>query len=198
MSSNHPFLTIPGLASSGPGHWQTRWEELYPHHFSRIEQQSWDLPDREEWIEAMQQRVRVLSHPVILVAHSMGCITVAHWAARYASPWVKGALLVAPADVEQSKRLNFVRGFCPIPQQPLPFPSLVVASTNDRYATLDRAALWAEKWGSKFVNIGALGHINVQSDLGDWPEGLNFLKQVSTGWTGVNSGLEPQITLPGW
>jgi predicted alpha/beta hydrolase family esterase len=183
---NTHFLTVPGLAGSGPQHWQTIWEVQEPALFSRIEQDSWDWPNREDWVERLQEQISRLSSPVVLVAHSLGCITVVHWAAKYASPWIKGALLVAPADAELSKRLNFVEGFTPIPVVPLPFQSIVVASTNDIYATIKRSQFWAEAWGSEFVNLGKKGHINAVSRLGDWPEGKAILQQlVSTEAVGI-------------
>jgi len=178
FTMNTRFLTVPGLAGSGPQHWQTIWEVQQPDLFSRIEQDNWDWPNREDWVERMQQQISTLTSPAILVAHSLGCITVAHWAAKYASPWIEGALLVAPADAELSKRLNFVEGFIPIPFSPLPFKSIVVASTNDIYASIKRSQFFADAWGSEFINLGKKGHINAVSKLGDWPEGKNILKQL--------------------
>lgn len=107
---SYPFLTIPGLASSGPQHWQSIWEQQYPQYFGRIEQDNWDWPVKTEWVGRLQEEISRLNGPAYLVAHSMGCMTVAHWAQEYSSGYIKGALLVAPADVELSKRLNFVVG----------------------------------------------------------------------------------------
>lgn len=113
------FLTVPGLASSGPQHWQTIWEEQHPQVFSRVRQENWDWPEKEDWVAQLQKQISELTQPTILVAHSLGCMTVAHWAQEHSSEWIKGALLVAPADAELSKRLNFVVGFTPIPIRPL-------------------------------------------------------------------------------
>ena len=170
------FLTVPGLASSGPNHWQTIWEVQYPHLFSRVEQVNWDWPVKDEWVTKLQERISKLNQPTILVAHSLGCITVAHWAQEYTSEHIKGAFLVAPADADLSKRLNFVIGFTPIPTQKLPFKSMVVASTNDIYATINRSETFARNWGSEFINIGKKGHINAVSGLGDWSEGKQILE----------------------
>jgi predicted alpha/beta hydrolase family esterase len=105
------FLTVPGLASSGPQHWQTIWENQYPHLFSRVQQENWDWPVKVDWVAQLQKQISELTVPTVLVAHSLGCITVAHWAQEHFSEYIKGALLVAPADAELSKRLNFVVGF---------------------------------------------------------------------------------------
>ncbi|WP_165372179.1 RBBP9/YdeN family alpha/beta hydrolase [Emticicia agri] len=185
LSSNINFLTIPGLASSGPKHWQTIWEKQYPYLFERVEQDNWDLPVCTAWVEKLQNYVEQLTQPTVLVAHSMGCLTVAHWSQQYYSPLVKGALLVAPADAEYSERLNFVEGFNPIPAKPLPFDSVVVASTNDIYATIERSEYFANTWGSTFLNIGAKGHINASSGFGEWKEGKVILNQF------VNMLIEP-------
>jgi predicted alpha/beta hydrolase family esterase len=172
------FLTVPGLASSGPQHWQTIWEEQDPDHFRRVEQINWDWPVKEDWVSRLHVEISVLTEPTVLIAHSLGCITVAHWAQKHTSPWVKGVLFVAPADADMSKRLAFVVGFSPIPQTKLPFKSIVVASTNDIYAKLDRSKKFAEDWGSEFVNLGKKGHINAVSGLGDWEEGKEILKKL--------------------
>lgn len=174
------FLTVPGLASSGPQHWQTIWENQYPHLFTRVEQENWDWPVKNDWVEKLQESISVLTSPTILVAHSLGCITVAHWANEYASANIAGALLVAPADAELSKRLNFVIGFTPIPVRQFSFRSIVVASTNDIYATISRSKMFASNWGSEFVNIGKKGHINAVSGLNDWAEGKEILERLGS------------------
>ena len=179
---SYTFLTVPGLASSGPQHWQSIWESQYPQYFSRIEQDNWDWPVKTEWVGRLQEQISRLSGPAYLVAHSMGCITVAHWAQEHFSEFIEGALLVAPADAELSKRLNFVVGFNPIPVTKLPFKSMVVASSNDIYASAERSAKFASDWGSGFINLGRKGHINAVSGLGDWTEGKNILQDFS----GVN------------
>lgn len=175
LSSNINFLTIPGLASSGAKHWQTIWEKQHPYLFNRVEQDNWDLPVLSAWVEKLQSYIENLRQPTVLVAHSLGCLTVAHWAQQYDSPLVKGALLVAPADAEYAERLSFVEGFNPIPVTALPFESVVVASTNDIYASIERSEYFANNWGSTFLNIGAQGHINASSGFGEWKEGKVIL-----------------------
>jgi len=173
------FLTVPGLASSGPQHWQTIWEKQYPDCFSRVQQQNWDWPVKEEWVGQLQSEINNLTGPTVLIGHSLGCITIAHWAQQFASGHIKGALLVAPADAEMSKRLNFVIGFTPIPVKPFDFKSVVVASTNDIYATISRSKAFAGSWGSDFINVGRKGHINAVSGLEDWKEGKEILESLS-------------------
>ncbi|NIJ55818.1 RBBP9/YdeN family alpha/beta hydrolase [Dyadobacter arcticus] len=174
------FLTVPGLASSGPQHWQTIWEKQYPQLFSRVQQVNWDWPVKEEWVSQLQKQISELEEPTILIAHSLGCITVAHWAQEHSSELIKGALLVAPADAELSKRLNFVVNFTPIPVWSFPFESIVVASTNDIYASISRSKVFASNWGSEFINIGKKGHINAVSGLEDWQEGKEILGQLGS------------------
>jgi predicted alpha/beta hydrolase family esterase len=173
------FLSVPGLAGSGPTHWQTIWEKQYPGSFRRAEQENWDWPVMEVWVDKLNEYIQNSEKSVILVAHSLGCITVAHWANKYSSPKVSGALLVAPADADLSKRLSFVEGFAPIPLKKLQFKSVVVASTNDIYASIDRSKAFAEFWGSEFVNVGKKGHINAVSGLEDWSAGKDLLSNLS-------------------
>ncbi len=174
------YLTVPGLAGSGPAHWQSIWEMHHPETFQRVEQGNWDWPDKTSWVARLEETIQQQQGPVVLIAHSLGCITVVHWSDKCYSEKVAGALLVAPADAELSKRLSFVEGFSPIPVAKLPFPSVVIASTNDRYMSIKRAAHFAGCWDSEFINIGNKGHINAVSGLGDWDEGKQYLNRLST------------------
>lgn len=177
MQNNTRFFIMPGLGNSGPGHWQTYFERQSPA-FTRIEQREWDAPDRAEWVATIEQALagEDLSQ-VVLIGHSLGCTTIAHWANTYGHR-LKGALLVAPSDVETPQYATFpTTGFGPMPLHRLPFPSKVVASTNDPWVSLDRARLFAEAWGSELVVIGEAGHINAASGHGDWPAGLALLQE---------------------
>jgi predicted alpha/beta hydrolase family esterase/EAL domain-containing protein (putative c-di-GMP-specific phosphodiesterase class I) len=166
-------IIVPGLDDSGPEHWQTLWGAAHPT-YQRVRQRDWRNPQVDDWVEALDREIRRAPHPPILVGHSLGCITIAEWAQRCWSD-IRGALLVAPADVD---RLPF---FDKTPLWPLPFPSLLVASENDPYLTLERARLFARHWGSRLVNLGPAGHINVESGFGPWPAGEALLDELRTG-----------------
>jgi predicted alpha/beta hydrolase family esterase len=171
-------LIIPGLGGSGPEHWQTRWEALYPRHV-RVEQRDWDRPRREAWLAALDAALAAAEKPVVLAAHSLGCVLVAHAASRPSADGVAAALLVAPADVDSPARTPpETRDFAPLPLRPLPFPATVVASQDDPYVTLERAQAFAEAWGATFVDAGRRGHLNAASGLGDWPEGHSHLEAL--------------------
>jgi predicted alpha/beta hydrolase family esterase len=91
---------------------------------------------------------------------------------------VRGALLVAPSDLEAPLYPAGMDGFIPLPLDPLPFPTIVVASTNDEWVTLERATFFADEWGSRLVNVGDRGHVNSASALGSWPEGQELLRSL--------------------
>ncbi|MDJ0364282.1 alpha/beta fold hydrolase [Hymenobacter sp. H14-R3] len=176
MQRTTRFFVVPGLGSSGPGHWQTYFERLNPD-FTRIEQREWDTPDKDEWVATIERALagEDLAH-VVLIAHSLGCAAVAHWAAAHGHR-LKGALLVAPVDVETAHFAAFpTTGFGPMPMRQLPFPSTVVASTTDEWVTLARARQFAAAWGSGLVDVGPAGHLNTASGHGDWPAGLALLQ----------------------
>lgn len=168
---NARVLIVPGLNSSGPEHWQTRWERLYPG-FERVEQERWDQPVLEVWSERLDRALRCSNRPTLIVAHSFGCLTTVHCAAAMQSN-VVGALLVAPADPAKFGVTEQVTGIR------LPFPSIVVGSTNDPWMESRHAARWAKTWGSEFINAGALGHINAESELGDWQFGQRLLQRLA-------------------
>jgi len=90
---------------------------------------------------------------------------------------VAGALLVAPPDCDHAETAE-LGGFAPTPKTSLPFPSVVVASRNDPYATIERSHSMAKFWGSHFVDVGELGHINAESDLGAWLFGQRLLDRL--------------------
>jgi uncharacterized protein len=171
-----PILIVPGYTGSGPEHWQSLWEKAMPHT-RRVEQRAWAAPDRTEWVAALGRAITSTEAPPVLIAHSLGCLTVAHWASERRSA-IAGALLVAPPDVERLDTPDVLRSFSPIPLSPLAFPSIVVASTDDPYVSVQRSATFARAWGCRFVTIGAAGHINTASGFGPWPEGELLLRQL--------------------
>jgi uncharacterized protein len=175
MSSNYCFI-LPGLNNSGPQHWQTHWENKY--HFIRIEQKEWGAPVCDDWISTIDEAViKVPVEKIILICHSLACCTIVKWAEKY-KRIIKGALLVGPSDTEALSYPPGTTGFKPMPLFELPFPSVMVASSNDFYVTMERAKFFADRWGSQLVNIGTLGHINSDSDLGDWPKGYAILQKL--------------------
>jgi prephenate dehydrogenase len=175
-------LVIPGWQNSGPRHWQTIWEQQNPI-FLRVQQRDWEFPHREWWLERISEEVRQASVPIVFVAHSLGCVAVAHWCqvALGEVGKIKGALLVAPADLDRQDAPSQTKDFAPVPQKLLPFPSIVVASSNDPFCSMDRAEALARNWGSRLVDIGPAGHINGDSGLGDWPEGKRLLRYLVEG-----------------
>jgi predicted alpha/beta hydrolase family esterase len=182
-------LIIPGLYGSAPEHWQSRWLRARAQA-KRVELGQWDDPSRDVWIAHLDRAIGRQRQPVLLVAHSLGCLAVAWWAgqasvARLAK--VRGALLVAPPDVDRPDAVPVLRRFAPAPMNHLPFPSLLVASRNDPYATFERLAQLAQAWGAGLADVGWLGHINAESGLGDWPQGVALLDLLRHGIACVSS-----------
>ena len=172
-----PILIVPGLGGSGPEHWQTHWERAYPRA-QRVEQADWNRPVRADWLSRLTQALRD-APGAILVGHSLGCALIAHLAWRRPDLAIGGALLVAPADVDDDDRIpRDVRDFAPMPLARLPFRAAVVASTNDPYMGLERARTLAKAWGTRFVNAGACGHINIAAGFGPWPAGEALLADL--------------------
>jgi uncharacterized protein len=175
--SKPPVLILPGLGNSGPEHWQTHWQKQNPD-FVRVEQRDWDAPDCDQWVATLDRAISAQSAPPLLIAHSLACALVAHWAAKHARP-LHGALLVAPADVDSDKHTPAeVRGFAPMPIRHIPGRTIVVVSTDDPFVALARAKSFAMAWGARLIEIGACGHINSASGLGDWPQGRRLLADL--------------------
>jgi predicted alpha/beta hydrolase family esterase len=170
-------LVLPGYGDSGPGHWQTMWERR--HGYTRVVQDDWERPELDAWKRRLSRACDRVGGSVVLVAHSLGCVLVAHVAADRCAERISGALLVAPPDVEEIRHLlPEVASFAPMPMRRLPFPSIVVASRNDPYAEPARVREFAEAWGARLVDVGEAGHINADSNLGDWCEGHRLLEEL--------------------
>ncbi|MDP2034667.1 MAG: alpha/beta fold hydrolase [Polaromonas sp.] len=162
-------LVLPGWQNSGPGHWQSLWQTT--HGYQRVEQHDWMQPLRGDWIARLEEVVLDSDEAVVLVAHSLGCILTAAWAAHSRNTHrVKAALLVAPPDVDREEVRQLLTSWAPVPMKTLPFPSVLLASSRDPYCRPDRAREFAAAWGSDFADVGPLGHLNADSGLGDWPE----------------------------
>lgn len=163
-------LIIPGLNSSGPSHWQTWLEERIPRT-ARVTQSDWHDADLPEWASRVRREIFRASGLVFIVAHSFGALAAVQAAHDHAHR-VLGALLVAPADPAMFGVTEY------LPSEPLGFPTTVVASTNDPWMAVERAARWADLWEAEFVNLGAAGHINADSGFGPWPEALALIARL--------------------
>ncbi len=179
-SSDFDILVIPGLGGSGPDHWQSRWVAKLSTA-RQVDQDDWHNPRLENWTKKIISAVEAAERPVLLVAHSLGVTAVVHAAPQLPEGVVRGAFLVAPpADSVLLEAAG--PGFRPLPRAPLPFPSLLVASRNDHYAPYEESEEISYAWGSRLLDAGEAGHINVDSGHGPWPEGLmslaGFIKQL--------------------
>ncbi len=185
-------LIIPGWYGSGEGHWQSWWLET-DADAQRVDQKDWEQPSFEGWLANLLRAIEAAPPRPLLVAHSLGAILVAQLGTRYPHLAIGGALLVAPADVDDpSWTPAQIAAFGPVPLRRLPFPSTVIASRNDPFVRFDRAKAFAAAWGAKLVDAGNAGHINDQSGLGPWPEGLRLAKSLAVPKEGKAS------TAPSW
>ena len=181
--TNSTVLIIPGLRDHVEEHWQT--------HLASKLQKVRTVPPAEtnklncaHRVARIQAELEKIEGPVILVAHSAGVLMTVHWAAQHHAQ-IHGALLVAPPDLSQDWPENYPspnqlrqEGWDPLPKQKLPFPSIVVASTNDHLAQYQAVEAMAETWGSQLVNAGAVGHLNPAAGFGDWPQAEQLILQL--------------------
>ncbi len=181
MSAAAPsVLVLPGWQDSGPEHWQSRWQAAHPH-WRRVEQADWMHPHRADWVAALDAAAEAAPSELVLVAHSLGCTTVAHWAATAAAAAtrVRHAFLVASPDIDRTDLPVELADFAPAPRTPLPFPATLAASRDDPYCRFDRAQALAADWRATLWDVGAAGHVNAAAGFGDWPQGLARLRAVA-------------------
>ena len=169
-----PIIIVPGWRDSGPGHWQSLWAEQLPGAV-RVQQDDWITPSKTAWTASITRTILNQAGPVVVVAHSLGCIATTHLPAE-AIERIQGAMLVAPADPE---RRGVLADFAPVPYQHLPYRSVLVASSNDPYCPIRTAGAYARAWGCEFVRLQNAGHINIESGFGAWPLGLALLQSLT-------------------
>lgn len=183
QTSDFDILIVPGWLGSDADHWQSRWaRELETAKL--VEEANWAAPDKTEWVGNIVEQVRATSRPTVFVAHSVGVVAVVHAALRLPRDGISGAFLVSLADVENADRWPVTQGhawpkegygFKPIPRQQLPFPAVLISSSDDPYCRQSRAREFAVAWGCDFENVGPAGHITTASGYGPWPAGLSLL-----------------------
>ncbi|UTH76053.1 alpha/beta hydrolase [Chromobacterium sp. IIBBL 290-4] len=174
--SSFDLIIQPGWNNSGPLHWQSHWQRRLGAH--RVDNADWARPQLEDWLDGLDVALTRCSKPALVIAHSLGCVAVAHYAARQADK-IAGALLVAPADVERPFAPAELMNFAPLPRQPLPFPARVVASSNDPFCKTARAARMAGYWQTPITWLQHAGHINIDSGHRHWEEGWPLLAQLA-------------------
>ena len=180
------IVIVPGLRDHMPEHWQTLLEHKLDNVAS-VARMAPDSPHRlscSAWVERLDDCLSRIDGPVVLVAHSAGCAIVVHWAQSERRA-IRGALLATPADLETPMPAPYpsldtlaANGWTPVPRRPLPFPSIVAASTNDPLARFERVAELAAHWGSRIVNLGPVGHLNPASGYGEWSLAESLLREL--------------------
>ncbi len=180
--ANGPWslLNVPGWGGSSATHWQTCWEREFPNIF-RVVQQDWENPDRQVWLAQLTEVLAGVPRPVVLVGHSLGVATIVHAAAAGLLPGVVGAFLVAMPEVERAGFPSQITGYSPLPRLRLPFPSVMIASQDDPYITSDELSGWAQRFGSRFIDVGFRHHIGDAAGLGEWMEGKLLLEEFLEG-----------------
>jgi uncharacterized protein len=187
-TSSPTILIVPGLRDHVPEHWQTLLQVDLERRGTKVA----CVPRRQNdklscplWIEALDRCLGEIAGPVVVVAHSGGVMIVVHWALRHQRP-IRGALLATPADLENPLPPGYPaqdelqrHGWIPIPRLPLPFRSIVAASSNDPLARHDRTVAFAESWGSELVELGDVGHLNPAAGYGPWPRALELVASLS-------------------
>ncbi|WP_328998445.1 alpha/beta hydrolase [Kribbella sp. NBC_00709] len=191
------FIIIPGLDGSDAHHWQSRWEHEWLAPAVRIEPSSWSAPDLTDWSAAITRAVNSTTGDITFITHSLGCHALTHWLAHsptlspVASPAespaaarIRGAFLVGPPDPEAPTfPVDRLPTFASLPAVALTIPSVLIASTNDPYCTIEAATHLAKTWATPLIPLDNLGHINSDSNLGQWPQGQHLLTAFLAGTT---------------
>lgn len=183
MSHTQPIVIVAGLRGHVEEHWQTHLVKALPgvHTVDSTHRDKRDLGGRIADVEAV---VSSLDAPATIVAHSAGVLVTVHWAMRHGRG-VAGAILATPPDLGRPLPSAYPTlaeleetGWLPIPRQPLPFPSIVGASTNDDLGDPIRVRALATSWGSRVIDLGPVGHLNPASGYGEWPGVFDMIARL--------------------
>ena len=181
------IVIVPGFRDHMPEHWQSLLADRLQQQGRAVRivpQIDRDKRLRTARVENLERVVSDISGPVILVAHSVGCVITVHWAqsTRHA---VRGALLAAPTDYDSPLPAGYANaetlaseGWIPLPRRHLPFPSIVVGSRNDALGKPERVRELAQAWGSHFVDAGEVGHLGPADGFGAWPLAETLITQL--------------------
>ena len=172
------YFLIPGYSKNSDNHWQSIWSHL--PDFTIIEQGKWEDVVKDDWINQIEEALKGEDYSqIVLIGHSLGVATILHWFQKFGHK-IKGALLVAPTDIDDLPKDESIaiHGFSPMPLINLPFKSIIACSENDKWISPKRAHEYAKIWGSEFIDVGALGHINADSNIGNWQDGLDLLAKI--------------------
>ena len=167
---NFPVLIVPGLRNSNKFHWQSLWQARLPNS-KRIHVDDWATPNLDAWKEGIKAELDKLDRPAVVIAHSFGTLASASIAAEFPEK-IAALFLVAPADPNKFGITD------ELPQDFLSVTTKLIASSDDPWMTEAKAAYWALLWGADYLRIKHVGHINSESNLGAWTEGLHQLKQL--------------------
>jgi len=182
------ILMVPGLRDPVAQHWQTLLEadlRLAGQSVCSVPPMGREDLDCARKVAAIERAASVIDDPFVIVAHSGGCIMVAHWAAQTRCA-VHGALLATPPDFDAPMPSGYPTidalqqgGWFPVPRQALRFRSIVAASRDDPLGRFARVSALATDWGSDLVDLGHVGHLNPASGFGAWPQALDLIARLS-------------------
>jgi predicted alpha/beta hydrolase family esterase len=177
------IVIVPGLRGHVEEHWQTLLAARLPR-VRTADSSRRDKRDLTGRVRDLQAVVEEVGGPVTIVAHSAGCLVTAHWARLTATP-AGAALLATPPDLAQPLPAEYPsldelreNGWLPVPLERLPFPSIVAGSSNDPLGEEARVRTMAEHWGSEFIDVGPVGHLNPASGYGEWPLAESLLEAL--------------------
>ena len=174
-------VIVPGVGGSEHDHWQS-WLQRQLKSCSRVQQQDWNKPVLHEWIEQFVKTVQAIQEPIQIVAHSFGCLTTVAALAQHPelNQKIKNLVLVAPANPTRFGDAGFARESQNDYQQyfhqlKLQVPTQMIISENDPWLNFQDALQLAKAWKIRPKNLGQVGHINVASGFGPFPEIYDFL-----------------------
>ena len=174
-------VIVPGVGGSEHTHWQS-WLQRQLMSCSRVQQKDWNNPVLETWISEFVNTVAPIQGKIQIVAHSFGCLTTVAALAQHPelNQKIKNLILVAPANPARFGEAGFARdsqqdyqGY--FHQLKIAVPTTLLMSENDPWLNFEDAQCLAKASKLNPINLGQVGHINVASGFGPFPEIYDYL-----------------------
>jgi len=170
-------LILHGWGGSDTPHWQDYLardlaSEHFAVYFPALPHR--DAPLLAQWTSTLESIIEDF-RPNIVVCHSLACMLFLHYCETHSDVSFDKVLLVAPPA--QSTDNPEIASFFPYPTPCINAKEkLLVASTNDHYATTVDAINLAMQTGCETHILEDAGHINTDAGYGEWSFALEWVK----------------------
>ena len=170
-------LLVHGWGGSDFPHWQSWLAGEIAKDYGQVsflKFSNFDFPDLELWKKELQEELKSFE-PDIVICHSLANTLWFHLSQSINQ--VQKLYLVAPPSF--TCEIEEIKSFfpLPLPTQTQAKETLLIGSTNDPYMKVDELQKLQKSLDVELKIIENAGHLNADSDYGEWPWILEEVKK---------------------